>query len=56
MNDRANAFTPMHQFEGLIDFVQFHGVGNKAVQGNVSFLIALDIARELASASDTPKG
>jgi hypothetical protein len=56
MNDGANAFASMHEFEGLIDIVQFHGVGNKAVQGNVSVLIALDIARELASSSDSPKG
>ena len=56
MNDGSDALTPMHQFEGLIDVVQFHGVGNEAVQGDVSFLITLDIARELASAPDSPEG
>src|SRR5690606_18167922 len=56
VDDRADALAFFHQFEGLVDVFQTHGVGDEGAERNVALLRLLHIAWQLAATLHATKG
>ena len=52
MNDRADRLAFVHQFEGLVDLLQTHRVGNERGQIDIASHRVLDHAGELCPSLD----
>ncbi|BEM34829.1 hypothetical protein SME06J_35210 [Serratia marcescens] len=55
MNHRPDRFTIMHELEGIIDFIQRHGVGHKRLQLDFAIHSIFDHTGQLCTPFHSPK-